>query len=82
MVQAGTNYSNDELEKRWQENLEKEAYFHGPPQVFDEEVIRCWEGCLSNLKETGSGAGSEEEDKNSDDNKEDSGGEDGRDGEE
>jgi hypothetical protein len=45
------NYSDDELEKRWKNHVEREAYFHGPPQEFDEGVIRCWEGCLSKMHE-------------------------------
>jgi hypothetical protein len=34
------NYTDEKLDKRWQENLKKET-----SQVFDKEVIRCWEGC-------------------------------------
>ncbi|KAJ7897885.1 hypothetical protein B0H14DRAFT_290703 [Mycena olivaceomarginata] len=46
MVRKGVKYSDDKLEQRWQENLKREADFHGPLQAFDKEVIRCWESCL------------------------------------
>ncbi|KAJ7920414.1 hypothetical protein B0H13DRAFT_2319466 [Mycena leptocephala] len=47
---SGTNYSDELLEQRWQDHLEKEAYFYGPPQQFGEEVILCWESGLAKLK--------------------------------
>ncbi|KAJ6573441.1 hypothetical protein DFH09DRAFT_388515 [Mycena vulgaris] len=59
MEQAEVVYTNDELEKRWENHVVREAYFYGPPQAFDEEVIRCWEACLSEF--TSSGRGGEEE---------------------
>jgi hypothetical protein len=69
MVRSGKNYSDKELEKRWQDHLKKEANFHRLPQVFDEEIIRCWEACLSNVGTTSGESGSEEEDSdNEDDN--------------
>jgi FKBP-type peptidyl-prolyl cis-trans isomerase (trigger factor) len=76
MVRKERNYGDDELEERWKDNLEGEAYFHGPPQAFDEEVIRCWESVLR--KYTSSGGGSEEEE-DSNENEADSGDEDDRD---
>ncbi|KAJ7690378.1 hypothetical protein B0H17DRAFT_591465 [Mycena rosella] len=43
------NFSDDQLEARWQHNLEREAHFHGPPQPSDEEVLRCWESVLETI---------------------------------
>jgi hypothetical protein len=57
--------TDEELEKRWENHLAREAYFHGPPQAFDEEVIRCWEECFNEY--TSGGWGSVEEDEVSDD---------------
>jgi len=37
------DHSDDALEKRWQDHVEREASFHGPPRASDEEVIQCWE---------------------------------------
>jgi hypothetical protein len=42
------DYSDDALEKRWQDHLKREADFHGPPQ---EEVIQCWESALRKARE-------------------------------
>jgi hypothetical protein len=42
------DYSDDALEKRWQNYLKKEAHFRGPPQ---EEVIQCWESALRKSRE-------------------------------
>jgi hypothetical protein len=41
---AGKDYSKDVLEKRWQEIRRREE---GPPLERDEEVLRYWEGYLS-----------------------------------
>jgi hypothetical protein len=65
MDRNGKNYGDSELEERWKDNLERVAYFHGPPQVFDEDVIRCWESVLR--KYTSGGGGSEEEEDSNDD---------------
>ncbi|KAJ7797921.1 hypothetical protein B0H14DRAFT_2618448, partial [Mycena olivaceomarginata] len=55
MARAGANYSDDELEERWQARTAKEAYIQGPSRSFDREVIRCWEGCLREYMSTGGG---------------------------
>lgn len=51
MVRKGTYYNDDKLERRWQAKLKRDALFHRPPQVPDEEVIRCWEGFLTDWQE-------------------------------
>lgn len=71
MVREG-DYSNEELEMRWQDSFEKERYFYGSPQELDEEVIQCWKGCLR--KYTSSGGESESEDEDGDSDGDDSGG--------
>ncbi|KAJ7910451.1 hypothetical protein B0H13DRAFT_2012085 [Mycena leptocephala] len=54
LKQAGQIYSDDRLEKRWQDYSKRKADFHGPPHESDKEVIQCWEGCLSKLRGTSS----------------------------
>lgn len=49
MVRSGKTYCHRKLGQRWKDHLERETYFHGPPQAFDEKIIQCWETCLSNL---------------------------------
>jgi hypothetical protein len=62
---AGMKYSDDELEKRWQDHIEKEAYFHRSPQESDNEVIQCWMNCLRHYTSSGSGSVEEGEEENS-----------------
>ncbi|KAF7348913.1 putative nwd2 protein [Mycena venus] len=61
MVRAGKKYSDEELEERWQKHLAQEAYFRGPPQAFDEKLIRFWEACLREFKSSGHGGKEDEE---------------------
>ncbi|KAF7344231.1 putative nwd2 protein [Mycena venus] len=61
MDHPGMVYTDEELEKRWKDNLAREASFHGPPQESDEEVIRYWEACISELTNSGCGGEDEEE---------------------
>jgi hypothetical protein len=49
-------YTWRELENRWQQNLMAEAYFHGPPEISDEEIIRYWDHCLRNHAIFGGGS--------------------------
>jgi hypothetical protein len=54
--QISLDYSDDVLEKRWKEELDREASFHEPTQ---EKVIQCWESCLMKArgKDNGNGSG-------------------------
>ncbi|KAJ7794486.1 hypothetical protein B0H14DRAFT_2621859 [Mycena olivaceomarginata] len=50
LVGAGPKYSGDQLEMRWQDHLEREAYFHGPLQALHRGIVGCWEKRLRQLK--------------------------------
>ncbi|KAJ7854956.1 hypothetical protein B0H14DRAFT_2755409 [Mycena olivaceomarginata] len=51
------DYSDDTLEKRWQDHLKRETDFHRPPQ---EEVIQCWETVLRKAREEDKDDGGED----------------------
>ncbi|KAJ7776743.1 hypothetical protein B0H14DRAFT_2963909 [Mycena olivaceomarginata] len=48
MVRHGV--SGDVLESRWRNNLKTEADFYGPPQAFEEDIIKFWERWLKSPK--------------------------------